>query len=383
MIRGATWNRSNYLYPVTKRSFALATPASDRTLSLEPLESAASSSLTKTLIRPTSQLMREILSSEKKPSLMFLDGPKGVGKSALLSQAVKFAREHNHIVLHIPSAQDWTNGDGFFTAKSLDNMDSHIDGLAVIRFYERPFQTRRLFEDLLGAHAQVLNELPCHEDLSTPLTKQCKSLRELVQFGLDLLINIDADWINHPIEAGDVLHQLLKELARITDHTVGIVIDDYHALVGLTCMINEHKLRLHANSIRVVAQHLGRDSIENTARTLPNGYVLLASDTNAAIENWRKSRVRSTIDFPLSEDVSNDPSGRSWWKSFRHRVQQAPKQESLYIPVPELTSGELKALCATFEQGGLKREQGRAFTDRLTALAGGRADQMRKLFFGR
>ncbi|PXF45189.1 hypothetical protein BWQ96_05090 [Gracilariopsis chorda] len=371
-----------HLYPIGRRSFAIASAETQRPISLETIDAQSAEGKAKTLIRSSTHVLREVLTSDNIPSLILLDGPKGVGKSTLLSQSVAFARKHHHVVLHIPSAREWTGGAGFFTAKPVEGMEPHLDGLEAVRFYDRPSQTRKLFEDLLNAHAEILEEMPCHEKLCTPLTKECKSLRELVQLGLDLLVDIDTDWGSHPTEAGDVLHQLILQLAH-TDRPVGIAIDDFHAFVGLTCMTNERHHRLHANCIRVIAQHFGRERIEATAKALRKGYVMLATDSDAPMETWRKSRVRSVVDFPLAEEVRNDPAGKQWWHDFRDRVRKADQSDSLYVQVPELQGGELKALCATFEQGGLKRDHGRAYTDRLIALAGGRADKMRKIFISR
>lgn len=361
---------------------AVASTTTQRPVSLETIDSPSPEGAAKTLIRSSTHLLREVLTSDAIPSLILLDGPKGVGKSTLLSQSVAFARKHHHVVLHIPSAREWTRGGGFFTAKAVDGMEPHLDGLEAVRFYDRPSQTRKLFEDLLNAHAEILEQMPCHEELCTPLTKECSSVRELVKLGLDLLIDIDKDWGNNPTEAGDVLHQLIAELAE-SDHPVGIAIDDFHAFVGLTCMIDERQHRLHANCIRVVAEHFGRERIEATAKALRKGYIMLATDSDAPMEKWRKSRVRSVVDFPLTEEVRNDPSGKLWCHGLRDRVRKADDRDSLYVPVSEMQGGELKALCATFEHGGLKRDHSRAYTDRLIALAGGRADKMRKIFISR
>lgn len=342
----------------------------------------------KTLIRPISktlhvQLISPHVGSRKAsqaPSLVLLNGAKGVGKSSLVMQTVVQARKNGFLVLYIPNSREWTHGGGFFSPTAVEGMEPHLDGLSAIRFYDRPFQTQNLFRWLLEAHAKEMADMSCHEQFSSPLTQHCATLQDLVQFGEGLIADVDSNWRENPKLAGDVLHQLIQELS-ISERPVALVIDDYEHFIGMTCMANEKKQRMHANSIRIIAQQLGRDAINNTAQSI-NGFVMLAMNSAPAFENWRSSRIKSGVDFPISEDIRSDPSGREWWHTFKNEITKEECSHGLYIDVPPLQPGELKAICATFVRGGLRRNTDRTKpkVDRLIALAGGRGDIMEKVF---
>lgn len=355
----------------------------------------------KTLVRSTTVLLREQVVSRylrkgdddgdesgEAPNLVLLDGVKGVGKTSIVEQTAAFARLKGFIVLYIPNPATWTNGSGFFSAAAVDDKDPVMDGLSAVRYYDRPHQTHKVFKALLQVHNDDLAKLECHVEFATKLTENCASLLDLVELGDRLLDDLDSNWRQTPSNAGEIFHQLIRELCACDDKPVAIIIDNYDNFPGLTCMTNERKERLHSNSIRAVAEHFGRDAIEKTAEDMTNGFVLLATDPYHAFESWRKSRLRSGLDFPLSKEILADPSGKQWIANFKERVRSPDAQRKLYIAVPELSVNELKALSSTFVQGGLRKlidddPDPEAEKARLLALAGGRGDLMRRIAISR
>lgn len=353
----------------------------------------------KTLVRSSTVLLRERVVSgylpnededgDKRgeaPNLVLLDGVKGVGKTSIVEQTAAFARLKGFIVLYIPNPATWTDGRGFFSAAAVEGKDPVMDGLSAVRYYDRPHQTHKVFKALLQMHNEDLAKLECHSEFATELTENCASLLDLVELGDRLLDDLDSNWRKNPSSAGEVFHQLIRELCACEDKPVAIIIDKYDNFVGLTCMTNEHKERLHSNSIRAVAEHFGRDAIENTAEDMTNGFVMLATDPYHAFESWRKSRLRSGLDFPLSKEILADTSGKQWIADFKERVRSPDAQRKLYIEVPALSANELKALSSTFVQGGLRKlidDDQEAETARLLALAGGRGDLMRRIAISR
>lgn len=350
------------------------------------------------LVRPQTTLLRDVVISpyateptspavSLPPQLVILDGVKGVGKSSVLEQTAAFARLKGYIVLYIPDPEAWTHGSGFFAAAPVAEMDPVKDGLPAVRFYDRPAQMHNVFKAMLEKHRDALGEVECRREFETEGTAKCDTLLDLVELGDQLLRDVDTNWSNTPALAGDVFNRLVKELCACESKPVAIVIDNFERFVGLTCMENERSERLHANSIRAVAEHFGRDAIERTATNLRNGFVLLATDPMHPFESWRRSRVRSGVEYPLSEQTLRDPSGRLWLDDLKSRIKGRKVDRQLLVGVPELTPAELKTLCATFVTGGLKRlvddHNPAPEQERLIALAGGRADLMRKIAISR
>ncbi|CDF34556.1 unnamed protein product [Chondrus crispus] len=354
----------------------------------------------KTLVRDATVLIREQLMApylpktdedaqgerEDAPQLVVLDGSKGVGKTSLVEQTAAFARLKGFIVLYIPYPESWTDGRGFFCAKAVDEMDPVMDGLSAVRYYDRPHQMHQVFKDLLQTHSGDLAQIVCDTQFSTSLTESCVSLLDLVELGDRLLSDIDSNWRQTPTSAGEVFHQLIRQLCACEDKPVALIIDNYDKFVGMTCLVNDRLQRMHSNAVRVVGEDFGRYAIEKTSQEMRNGFVMLAVDPTHAFEPYRKSRVRSGLDFPLSIETLSDPSGKKWCSSFRKRVQDSETKRNLYIDVPRLTSSELKALCSTFVQGGPRKlidGDQEEETARLVALAGGRGDLMRKIAVSR
>lgn len=320
----------------------------------------------KSLIREANHTLRALLKPHDTP--VILRGPKGVGKSTLLAHAVQAARASNQIVLYIPDARVWTHGRAFFAAAAVDGLQPHLDGLKAVRFYDRPAQTADLFHSVLEAHGEYLKSVPSRVDLRSEITKDCDTLHDLLVLGDRLLADVDSNWRLHPEYAGSVLAQFIEELL-VAECPAAIVVDNYTALAGLTCMRDEQKRCLHANGIRVVAEHLGRDAVEKTAERL-NGPFVIAAETKPTFEEWRASRVCGVVDYPIDDVIRADPSGRIWWHGLVNRVSD----NGLVLDVPPLEVNEQRALCATFPEG-----RNRA-NDRLVALAGGRADVMRRIY---
>lgn len=350
------------------------------------------------LVRPQTTHLRDLVISRYAnepapravplpPQLIVLDGPQGVGKSSVLEQTAAFARMKGYLVVYIPCPEEWTHGGSFFAAATVEEKNPVLDGLAAVRFYDRPTQIHAVFKAMLETHRDDLAEIECQEQLATKATAECVTLLDLVELGDRLLNEIDINWRDHPTLAGEVFHRFVNELCACDSKPVAIIIDNYEHFTGLTCMENERKVRLHSNCIRTVAEHFGRDAIERTAKSVENGFVLLATDPKHRFEDWRGSRVQSGIEYPLSVEIRKDPSGRKWLEDLKVRISDKTTERSVVVKLDELTSSELKTLCATFVNGGLKRliddHNPGPEEERLVALAGGRADVMRKIAVSR
>lgn len=348
------------------------------------------------LVRPATMTLRNVITRHAHPhatadvdmpTLALVRGMKGVGKSTLLEQAVAHARENDFIVLFIPNTLQWVDGPGFFTPAAVSGRDPLMDGVSAVRFYDRPRQTGELLHAVMKAHGEQLARVPAPSDLAPEgaETVKCDNLREVVEEGLSALTEMEVNWTpNLPTRVGDSLHHLVRALMTSSARSA-VVIDDFHNFTGLTCMVDERRRALHANSIRVIAQLFGRDGIEQLAKDTKNGFVLLATQQQPSLQDWRRSRVLGVVDFPLSEDILNDPSGRKWLVEFANRMaDESTGKTTLRIDVPDFLPKELKALCSTLSHGGLKREGApslqRSLADRLVALAGGRGSVMSRIF---
>lgn len=390
---------------------ALSTPAMERhshAASLEPLRTQLLPELyppskndedrfdhTKVLIRTETTILRnELITPYTKPlastaqvalpNLVLLDGLNGVGKSTITAHTVAHARHNGFIVAYIPEAQFWTDGPGFFCPVLNQGLNIMDHGMDAVRYYDRPLQTGAIFTNLLELHANMLAKLPCTPSLATEDTAKCQTLHDLVLRGNTLSTQVESDWRINPSLAADVLHQLLLELSANKEVPFALVIDNYHSFVGMTCMVDDRKRRIHSNGIRTIAQFLGRDSIERFAANIQNGFVLLTSEEYPQVMECRRSRVLGGTEFPLGEHILKDPSGRAWLKGLRKRVADPDNHKAWYISVPDCIPGELKAMCATFSPRGLRRDstqgENRGIADRLVALAGGRGAVMKKIF---
>lgn len=322
--------------------------------------------------------------SSTPPNLALIDGPRGIGKTTILAQTVAQAREKGFIVLFISNARLWTDGPGFFCPVADENFNPVHDGPSTVRYYDRPTQTRSVFKNLLEAHTDTLVDIPYSKELGSDITDKCDTLYDLISLGLSYLDNIDNNWRTNPMIAGQILHQTVLELSSCSTVPFALVIDNYHSFVGMTCMVNDRKRRLHANSVRAIAQLFGRDAIERVASKIKNGFVLLAAEDDPPLMEWRQSRVVGVADFPLGKHIFKDVSGRRWLRDFRSRIADPENTRSAYMPVSDCVPGELKAMCATFSYRGLRddhsQSNSRLASDRLAVLAGGRGREMARIF---
>lgn len=350
----------------------------------------------KTLIRSETlvlneQVIRPLVKSSTPdsviPKLILVDGLKGVGKSTILNQATAFARDSGFIVMYISNARHWTDGPGFFCPKITDGMDLVQHGISAVRYYDRPMQIHQIFSNLLHVHADKLQEIPCTSALATKSTESLATVHDLVTYGLNLINEMDRNWHDKPSLAADAFHQLILELSTNPDVPFAIIIDDYHTLIGLTCMENERHRRLHSNSIRTIAEFLGRSAIEQTAERMNRGFVMIGAEENPPFMTWRRSRVLETSDYVLSDAIRFDPSGREWFEGLRLRAAHTNNPDAMHVRVSDCASGELKAMCATFAPRGLGRDAGqpenKGLSDRLVMLSGGRGNVMRAIFDSR
>lgn len=367
------------IFPPSKKSGQ----TSDSTASEKTLFRIETTLLKANLIDP---IIRSLPSTSQNASkIAFIDGQLGVGKSVILSQTVAHARDKGFIVLYMPDAKAWTDGPGFFSPAVKQDMDLIEDGISSVRYYNRPMQTHSTLKNLKLAHEDALAQISCDPKLASDSTAHCSTLLDLVSFGISQLDDIDSNWRAIPCLATEVLSQTIHQLCASRDTPFAIVIDDYHYMIGMTCMVSDRKRRLHSNSIRTIAQLLGRDSIENLASQNNSGFILLASESKPPFSNWKRSRVVGVSDFPLGKHVIEDPSGREWLRGFKTRVSDPENANSFYIRVSDCAPGELKAMCATFSAKGLRKEQvsnvaNRLEADRLAILAGGRGKEMSRIF---
>lgn len=372
----------------------------------------------KTLIRSETLFLQDALITKKKSgntesgskkNLALVDGPKGVGKSTLLQQIVSDARGSGYVVLYVPNSREWVDGPGFFAPVVTADGDLVRDGLSVVRYYDRPKQVEDALRSLVVAHAEQLQEIP-YTGTGTEENADCKTLLALVEKGISLLSDIDSNWRVIPSHATDVFHEVITQLCAQTTVNFALIVDDFHTLLGPSCMKNSRNQVLHANAVRTVSEFLGRESIQHTAESIRNdGFVLLASEARPPfIKAYTKSsRILSTLDYPLSDDVKFDISGEKWYKQLRKKLKATDEKNKhgLYINLPECNPNELKAMSATFSSNsqinGIRFNHNQSLdrsadgieagtinsasnsrneNERLIMLAGGNGKQMNRIF---
>jgi Mitochondrial ribosomal death-associated protein 3 len=336
--------------------------------------------------------------------IVVLDGPRGVGKSAALLSAVARARAAGAVVAYMPSARAWTHGRGFFSAVPVAGKDLIKDGAAAVRWYERPWQTLALLSALLDAHGEALARMECA--LASPTREEAGAgtVRELVEYGVGALRDVDADWRVHPRRGGDALDSVVRELCAQESVPFMLAIDDYGSFLGMADLVSGARRCLHAGGIRAVAELFGRDALPGLAASIRNGSVIVALDQSHGATTWRPARVDGTVDFPVTEGVRRDSSGKQWLANVRAMADRLAEgeavedlldednlldptavsaaafaQQAQYFDVPEWTSEEALQVVAGFEReerlAGLEDFERR----KLFELAGGRADLLHKL----
>jgi len=147
---------------------------------------------------------------------LILDGETGTGKSALLCQAVHYARAQNVLTLYIPNASAWTHGEWSWPNVLLPG------------FFDVPDATREMFLYFSVAHRKILEKLSLRctpSDL--PVERGEKSPKTLYDL---------CDWVNRTqaptsIERQSVaIKYLLDELLMIKDIPVLYVVDGMNLL---------------------------------------------------------------------------------------------------------------------------------------------------------
>ena len=98
---------------------------------------------------------------------LIFDGPTGTGKSALMTQAVHFARQRGIITLYVPNAKQWTHGEWCWPSTILPG------------FFDAPDASRQLLLHFSRAHRKELSQwklrvtprdLPVNSDEKSPST---------------------------------------------------------------------------------------------------------------------------------------------------------------------------------------------------------------------
>lgn len=67
---------------------------------------------------------------------------------------------------------------------------------------------------------------------------------------LDLLTKVVNTWDKNPPQATATLYKVLMKHAANPEMPFALFIDDYHTLIGITCMQDDRKRRLQSLSIR-------------------------------------------------------------------------------------------------------------------------------------
>jgi len=109
-----------------------------------------------------------------RPGFIF-DGPTGTGKSALMCQAVHFARARGVLTLYVPNAKTWTHGEWCWPSTILPG------------FFDAPDASRTLLQYFSKANRAVLSRWPLRKtpkDLPVENQEtQPKNVYELCQWG--------------------------------------------------------------------------------------------------------------------------------------------------------------------------------------------------------
>lgn len=336
---------------------------------------------------------------------VLIDGPRGVGKSGALLRAVVKARGDGVVTMYVPSAREWTHGPGFFSATAVEGRDFIGDGAKAVRWYDRPRQSIALMRGLLDVHGNTLAEVQCGVGGEVVDKAGAKNLRELAEYGVKVLEDVDSDWRNNPRLGGDALDAVIRELVAQKEVPFLLAIDDYGSLLGLTDLVSQNKRCVHATGIRAVAELFGRESLPRLLGSMgENCAVMVAFSASHGAPNWRHSRVEGTADYPITDDVREDPTGRVWLKRVREftaRIEESGPYNLLdedmsldpisvsaaafssaavkYIQVPEWSASECGAFVGEYQDDKKIRSLESPEKMRLFQLAGGRADVLRKL----
>ena len=106
---------------------------------------------------------------------IIFDGASGTGKSALLCQAVHFARARGILTVYVPNAKDWTHGEWCWPSTLLPG------------FWDAPDATRAFLAYFSRAHQALLSAMPLRatpSDLPLDSSETApKTLYDLCQWG--------------------------------------------------------------------------------------------------------------------------------------------------------------------------------------------------------
>ena len=145
-----------------------------------------------------------------------LDGPTGVGKSALLAQATHYARAHDVLTLYIPDAAVWSHGEYAWPSLTLPG------------FFDVPDASRPMLQYFARAHGSVLRQCVLQV---TPRDLPLERGESPVRCLYDLCI-----WGCHGSAPGSIERQsiatkyLVDEIRAIRDRPVLIIVDGINLL---------------------------------------------------------------------------------------------------------------------------------------------------------
>ena len=346
-------------------------PSIGSTIALPELpEITKSDAPARAIVRASDLSLREKVlgtDSENDTSrLILLSGDRGTGKTTSLRSTVTAARSSGCVVMYIPKASVWTHGDGFFAAARGTEEASKTDELP-IRWYDRPFETSQALKALLKAHAEDMESVSCGEH---------GTVREAAEEAVRAIENVDDDWRTMPRKAGNLFSAVVEGLAADESRRFIVAIDEYENFVGLSSLGNARGRWVHSCGISVVGRHFGRESIRRLADSMRNGAVVLAPSGFSNGMRIRPSRVMGTEDFEISEVVRKDPNGTEWLAE----MWGTPEEGKEIVQFEKFTMKEMKSILAM--EAISKTEAGRdddEFLERISLLAGGRGDVLRKL----
>ena len=151
-----------------------------------------------------------------------LDGPTGVGKSALIAQAVDFARQRGVVTFFIPNARQWTHGEWSWPSVLLPG------------FFDVPDAQRDCLKYFSRAHAKTLREWPLSDatlKMGLPLEKGeavPTTLFDVCVWGYNTPAPSSIDRCSVAIKL------VLEELMNETTRPILFVIDGINLLNGFT-----------------------------------------------------------------------------------------------------------------------------------------------------
>lgn len=209
----------------------------------------AATNLPALMVRPSALAARRAIdalaadaAALRSASALVLTGARGAGKSATLSYLVHAARSSGWLVLHLPSAHAYLNGQRRFAplaasrveislvAAPADSADGAAAGLGASAteldaLFDVPAATAALLRGFARAHETALAKIDTRtsqtQALSRALNSQLGTLADLVQLGTATdAAGADTELCSHALVA------LLAELAHVTDAPVMIAVDD-------------------------------------------------------------------------------------------------------------------------------------------------------------